>query len=202
MKSASKAVPANIVSRPDSFHRWRSRKDMIAKRLIGLGGLMVIAAVLLILFYLLYVVMPLFLPAKMSQTTIGDGQLLGKDSSVFLSLEEQQQVAFRITQNGTADFFSLDGLQVLETFKVVQDGQAVVAVADDQGNSGLVAIGFSDGRVKLLHHHYSTDFSAGVELRKIVPALNYPYGRDQRVLMPGGGITGLAMSNCRIIRNL
>ena len=82
-----------------------------------------------------------------------------------------------------------------EAVAVKLDGKTATTVADDQGNSGLVAIAFSDGRVKLLHHHYSTDFSAGVELRKIVPALNYPYGRDQRVLMPGGGITGLAMSD-------
>ena len=68
-------------------------------------------------------------------------------------------------------------------------------VADDQGHSGLVAVAFEDGQVSLLQNHYSTDFSAGIELRKIIPKLDFPYGTDLRDLMPGGGITGLALSD-------
>ncbi len=195
MNSAFKAGPANITARSDSFHRWRSRKDLLARRLIGLGGLVVIAAVLLILFYLMYVVAPLFLPAKMTQTNIGGNPAWGRNDTVFLSLEEQQQVAFRVTTNGMAEFFSLDGLDVIASRAVAQDGQAVVVVTADQGNSGLVAVAFEDGKVSLLKHHYRTDFSAGIELRKIIPTLDFPYGSDQRDLMPDGGITGLALSD-------
>ena len=195
MNSVPKTGPADIVTRPDSFHRWRSRKDLLAKRLIALGGLVVIAAVLLILFYLMYVVTPLFLPAKMSQTGMGGKPEWAGNTTVFLALEEQQQVAFRISQNGTAEFFSLDGLGVIESTAVAQDGRLVALVANDQGNSGLVAVAFEDGRVSLLKHQYSTDYSAGVEQRKIIPALELPYGSDQRMLMPVGGISGLALSD-------
>jgi phosphate transport system permease protein len=98
MNSAPKAGPVKIAARSDNFHLWRSRKDQLASKIIGLGGFVVIAAVLLILFYLLYVVTPLFLPAKMSQTSLaGSPDWLKKDTA-FLALEEQQQVAFRITQ--------------------------------------------------------------------------------------------------------
>ncbi len=195
MNSAHKVGPAKIAVRSENFHRWRSRKDLLAKRIIGLGGLLVIAAVLLILFYLLYVVTPLFFPAKMSQSNIGSKPDWSATKTTFLALEEQQQVAFRITQSGMAEFFNLDGLLVLDSIALAHEGQNVAVVADDQGNSGLVAVAFEDGRFKLLRHHYKTDFSAGVEQRKIIPSLDFPYGNDTHVLIPGGGITGLVLSD-------
>ena len=195
MNSARKAGPAEIAVRSDNFHRWRSRKDKLARKIIGMGGLVVIAAVLLILFYLVYVVTPLFLSAKTSTTSIAGNPDWLKNSTAFLSLEEQQQVAFRISQNGLAQFFSLDGLHLLESTEIGPGGQDVAIVSEDQGHSGLVAVAFEDGRVSLLQHYYSTDFSAGVELRKIIPTLDLPYGSGQRVLMPDGGITGLVLSD-------
>ena len=195
MNSAHKAGPAKIAARSDNFHRWRSRKDQMARKIIGLGGLVVIAAVLLILFYLMYVVTPLFLPAKMSSASLGDSPGWLKNPTAFLSIEEQQQVAFRISQDGSAEFFSLDGLLLLESTEFGLSGQSVSIVAGDQGHSGLVAVAFEDGRVSLLQHHYSTDFSAGIEQRKIVPTLEFPYGTDQRELMPDGDITGLVLSD-------
>jgi phosphate transport system permease protein len=195
MNSAATNGPTPIGARSENFHRWRSRKDMLARKLIGMGGLVVIAAVLLILFYLLYVVTPLFLPAKMSQTRIGIDPGWGNGDTVFLAIEEQQQVAFRISKSGMAEFFSLDDLHVLESTRVSSNAQDVAMVADDQGNSGLVAVAFEDGRVRLLKQQYTTDFSAGIEQRKVIPALESPYGTGLRDLLPGGGITGLALSD-------
>ena len=195
MNSAPKAGPAKIAARSNNFHLWRSRKDQLASKVIGLGGFVVIAAVLLILFYLMYVVTPLFLPAKTSLTGLKGSADWLKNDTAFLSLEEQQQVAFRITQKGTAEFFSLDGLILIESAEIGTDGQNVAIAATDQGYSGLVAVAFEDGRVSLLGNHYSTDFSAGIELRKIIPTLDFPYGTGQRELMPGGGITGLGLSD-------
>lgn len=195
MNSAHKAGPAKTAVRSDSFHLWRSRKDRLASKIIGLGGLVVIAAVLLILFYLIYVVTPLFLPAKMSRTTLTESPGWLNGGTAYLALEEQQQVAFRITHNGSAEFFSLDGLQLLESIEIVSGDRKVATASGDEGHSGLVAVAFEDGTVSLLQNHYSTDFSAGVELRKIIPELDFPYGAGLRELMPGGGITGLVLSD-------
>ncbi|HEY5776006.1 MAG TPA: ABC transporter permease subunit [Xanthomonadales bacterium] len=195
MNSGFKNEPAHLVARSDNFHRWRSRKDLFAKRVIGMGGLVVIAAVLLILFYLVYVVSPLFLPATMAQKSIGSNPGWSQDETVFLSLEEQQQVAMRVSRNGIAEFFSLDNLALLTSATLTQGSQEVTLATEEQGGSGLVAVAYDDGRVSVLKHHYSTDFSAGVELRKIIPSLEFPYGTDQRELVPDGGITGLAFSD-------
>jgi len=196
MNSPPATGPAKIAVRSDRFHLWRSRKDRIASKIIGLGGLVVIAAVLLILFYLVYVVSPLFLPAKMSGSRLEGSSDWLNGATAFLSIEEQQQVAFRISQSGRAQFFNLDGLQLLETSEIGSGGQQPVTIAvGDQANSGLVAVAFEDGSVSLLQNHYNTDFSAGVAQRKVIPTLDYPYGSEQRVLMPGGGITGLVLSD-------
>ena len=70
MNSSPNVGPAKIAVRSENFHRWRSRKDLLARKVIGLGGLVVISAVLLILFYLLFVVAPLFLPASAQETRV------------------------------------------------------------------------------------------------------------------------------------
>ncbi len=195
MNSASKAGPVAIASRSERFHRWRMRKDKIARRVIALGGLVVIAAVLLILFYLLYVVIPLFLPAKMTQERLGEQLQWQGERTAFLALEEQQQVALRVDFQAVAEFFRLDDLRILETVKLSADSQKVAVIAADQGNDGLVAVAFDNGKVKLFRHSYKTDFSLGVAQRRIIPSLDFPYGDDLREMMPGGGITGLALSD-------
>ncbi len=195
MNSASKAGPVAIASRSERFHRWRMRKDKIARRVIALGGLVVIAAVLLILFYLLYVVVPLFLPAKMTQERLGEQLQWQGERTAFLALEEQQQVALRVDFQAVAEFFRLDDLRILETVKLSADSQKVAVIAADQGNDGLVAVAFENGKVKLFRHSYKTDFSQGVKQRRIIPSLDFPYGNDFREMMPGGGITGLALSD-------
>lgn len=195
MNSASKAGPVAIASRSERFHRWRMRKDKIARRVIALGGLVVIAAVLLILFYLLYVVIPLFVPAKMTQERLGELSQWQGQRTAYLALEEQQQVALRVDFQAVAKFFRLDDLGILETVRLSADAQKVAVIAADQGNDGLVAVAFENGKVKLFRHSYKTDFSLGVAQRRIIPSLDFPYGDDLREMMPGGGITALALSD-------
>ncbi len=195
MNSAPHSGPVRIGSRSDKFHRWRSRKDLFAKRVIGMGGLVVIAAVLLILFYLLYVVMPLFLPATMSQSSIGSDPRWGKNSTMFLALEEQQQVAFRISRNARAEFFHLDGLAVIDSIALAADGRKVVQAVADPHNNGLVGVALENGQVILLRHDYKLDFSDGVGQRKIIPSLEFPYGSEARTLLPDGDILAMAVSD-------
>ncbi len=156
---------------------------------------MVIAAVLLILFYLLYVVVPLFLSASMERSELGVRPQWQGERTAFLALEEQQQVALRVNFNAEAEFFKLDGLQIIESVSLAEKGQKVAVVAGNPGNGGLVAVAFENGKVRLFRHSYKTDFSLGVVLRQIVPSLDYPYGNDLYDLMPDGGITGLAVAD-------
>lgn len=167
----------------------------MAKWVIALGGFAVIAAVLLILFYLLYVVMPLFMPAESTSKEIGMRSDWSGQPSEFLAIEEQQQIALRIGQQGVAEFFNVDDLQTVKSVNLSASNQGVVAVAAGQGDTGLVAVAFSDGNVQLLQHHYSSDFSSGVAQRSIVPELVYPYGDQPSALVTEGGIRSIAVSD-------
>ena len=60
--------------------------------LIAVGGIGVILAVVLIFFYLLWVVFPLFLPAS---SHVGENRVMpgwSGSEPVYLSIEEQQEV--------------------------------------------------------------------------------------------------------------
>ena len=195
MKPTPESGHTTISTRSDRFHRWRGRKDKVAKWIIGMGGFAVIAAVLLILFYLTFVVIPLFLPAEVSQHSLGDRQDWKGQGTAYLALEEQQQVALRISQQGLLEFISLDDLQPVQSYQLSDTGQQVAVASGDRVNEGLVAVGFEDGGVSLFLHQYETDFSQGVEQRSIIPSLEFPYGSGTRELMPGGGITHLALSD-------
>lgn len=195
MKPADQAGPTAIPQRSDRFHRWRGQKDAIAKWVIALGGFAVIGAVLLILFYLLFVVAPLFMPAQSSLEEVGQRSEWNAQPTEFLAIEEQQQIALRIDRKGVVEFFNVDDLQVVESFNLAASNQNVVATAADQGDGGLVAVAFSDGNVKLLQHDYSSDFSAGVAQRSIVPELLFPYSDRSEQLVAGGGIRSIAISD-------
>ena len=49
--------------------RWRGIKDRFTGWVMAVGGISVILAVVLIAFYLVYVVLPLFRPARISEST-------------------------------------------------------------------------------------------------------------------------------------
>ena len=93
--------------RSASFHRWRSRKDHAVRWLIAVGGVGVIIAVVLIFFYLLWVVFPLFLPASSSMGESRPMPGWEAGNPVYFSLEEQLEIGLRVTEDGNAAFFNI-----------------------------------------------------------------------------------------------
>ena len=96
----------------DSAHsqrRWRIRKliDTVARRIVQVGGVGVIAAIALIFIFLLSVVYPLFGSPSVesaSQYTVPGGE---DETTLFLSVEEQAEIALRVTQSGKLVFFDI-----------------------------------------------------------------------------------------------
>ena len=87
-----------------SFKTDRSRlfKDRFAQFGITAGGVMVLVALLLIFFYLLYVVQPVFESATVEKRT--DIQLTQGKSYQGIGLEEQTEIAYLLGQQGSVDF--------------------------------------------------------------------------------------------------
>ncbi len=81
-------------------------KDAIARYGVIAGGLGVIVAVVMIFFYLLYVVFPLFLSATAESVSQYDVPESALGKTVLMEIEEQNEVAVRFTDKGQVIFFA------------------------------------------------------------------------------------------------
>lgn len=180
-------IPAHVHPREDGsrkvrFHRWRRVKDLLARRLIALGGISVIIAVVLILFYLLYVVAPLFLTAQAETHQLGKHKNWAEGNAVYMAIEEQQKVGLRVDESGMAEFFEVDGLENISSRALLTPGNRVMASAEANQGNGVFVLVTDHNQALLVRHSYTTSYAEGVENRKIVPLLDFPYGKQLRPL--------------------
>ena len=134
--------------------RLRAIKDRVARQGIVIGGMVVIVAVMLIFFYLLWEVLPLFRGASMD---VVHQQPLPKVHAAtrFLSVEEQRDVGFRLDESGRATFIGVrDGRLISEQQLPHAARLQVVARAD--AASDLLGIGYDDGQILLANQVYRT----------------------------------------------
>ena len=158
---------------PSYMRPWRSIKNSLATFSVTVGGLGVLAAILLIFFYLMYEIVPLFDDAEIERAnsynlseTI-DNKL---SEPVFLAMEEQAEVAFRIDSNGRAQFFDVaSGSLRLDE----QLPGRPTAVASDTAQSRILAVAYGSGEVSLIKHHYRITYPQ--EKRLISPELQSLY---------------------------
>ncbi len=155
-----------------------------------------ISAVVLIFFYLLYVVFPLFLPASTKFEHITDNPRWQADKPVYLSVEEQLEVGLRVASSGEVEFFSVSDGASLQMHRLPLDAQTRMTVAGEAVEfNGLVAVASDSGRVLVFKHSYQTRFEGGVETRQVVPELSFPYGEQPLLVMPGTHISAIALSD-------
>jgi len=182
--------------RSERFHLWRSRKDRAARWAIAAGGIGVIGAVVLIFFYLLWVVIPLFLPADVRVADERPMPAWQGSATRLLALEEQQEVGLRLSDTGELSFFAADSGEPLRPERLpLNDSSGVVRAVNAVEQHGLVAAATGAGDVLVFRHTYETRFTGGVETREIVPELAYPYGEAPLLSMPDESLAGLALSD-------
>ncbi len=153
--------------------RWRLVKDRLVGVLVGSGGVAVIVALVLIFVYLLYVVLPLFSPARIETLRVHPMDDLAP--AMYLAVEEQAELGLHLGADGTARFFRLrDGapVDVLDLTPVL--GGGVTAVAETAVGGGLLALGGSGGGVAFAAHRYTVTYPG--DKRLITPGLEWPYG--------------------------
>ncbi|PPD50779.1 MAG: phosphate ABC transporter permease [Methylobacter sp.] len=173
--------PASIQISP-AYEQWRLLKDKLARYGVVAGGLGVIVAIVLIFFYLLYVVYPLFISASVEPVDhyAAPEQALGK--TILLEMEEQNEVAARFTESGQVVFFEVATGKVLLT-QAVAIPEGVKITSFSQGspiNEGAVIYGLSDGRAIVVKHQYKATYPDNKRL--ITPSLKYPLGETPLVI--------------------
>ena len=125
---------------------WRRFKDRAATATISAGGAGVLLAILLIFFYLVYEVLPLFSPATMTNAGAATLPAELSGTTLYLAIEEQAEIGFLVNSNGRAGFFDIQtgaGLQTLDMTR--PDGSEVTVFSEESQESRLLGLGFSDG---------------------------------------------------------
>ncbi len=166
--------------------RWRLIKDSVGRYGIVVGGLGVIFAIAVIFLYLLYVVYPLFISATaqaVNQYSVPDSS---KGKTLFLGIEEQNEVGVRYTDNGEVIFFSVQtGKTILNQSIKIPEGSKIVSFSQGSPVSeGAVVYGLSNGKAVIVKHQYKITYPDNVRL--ITPSIDYPMGEEPIVVNESG----------------
>ena len=172
-------------------HTVRTVKDKLARYAIALGGWLVIAAVLLIFFYLLSVVYPVFGSAEMHRHDGHDGRL--PVSSVLMRMDEYGELSTHIGSDGQIRVLrNATGESVLEQPLPLPAGVTVTSASEINASAGLLAIGLSNGQALLLTYSYTTQYNENNQ-RQLTPVIAWPFGETPLSLISDGrAITRMA----------
>jgi len=154
----------------------RALKDRLTRWYVFVGGLAVLAAITLIFFFLGYVVMPLFQGASLTaEKALSPAWMRDAGKPLMISLEEQNQVGMRVSDQGQVLFFAVDGATELSRVSLpIPPGTQVTSISKDQPGVPLVIVGLSNGQALVFRHSYKVTYPDGK--KTINPAIEYPYG--------------------------
>ncbi len=174
------------------YRNIRKLKDRTARYGIATGGLGVIAAILLIFFYLLYEVVPLFQSAEVDAEHTYALPASGTVPALYVGMEEQAEIGLRVSTTGQALFFdAVNGSTRLAAQLPVPAGVTVTAVSPMAPGEDLLVAGLSDGSAIIFKHEYKTSWPN--DKRVITPSLVYPYGKEAIVLADGVALDQIAV---------
>ena len=157
--STSPASVESVASEPPksggvSQHRiagLRKVKDSVANVTITAGGMAVLFAILLIFFYLLYEILPMFTPASVDHSASYrlDEPAGSSARPLYLGMEEQAEVAMRLDDLGAIRFFRAENGEPISGASLPLDGQKVTGFALNSEQQPLMALA-SDKQVFLV----------------------------------------------------
>ena len=185
-----------FTSEASANHRRRRKvKDTLTRYAVGVGGISVIIAIVLIFFYLLFVVLPLFQSADVEQRASYNTPGAAQDETLYLAMEEQAEIGVRFTTSGKAIFFDLsNGEPILDERLPIPEGVAITSFAKGAMDQGLIALGLSNGQALVLRHTYRVTYPD--DKRQIVPQIKYPLGEEAlEISDDGAALTQIAFQS-------
>lgn len=169
----------SITADTDFLMRWRMLKDHAARHAVGIGGISVIVAIILIFVYLLYVVIPMFEGAEIQE--VATYTLPAQDEALYYAMEEQAEVGMQVDKNGKVLFFKTEtGLSIKEVVLPIPAGVSVTSLAEADPASGILAVGLSNGQALVFRHAYRITYPN--DQRLITPLIEFPFGETPLVV--------------------
>lgn len=172
--------------------RIRNLKDAASKHSISVGGISVIFAVLLIMFFLLYVVLPLFMPPSIEKSTEYAVPGAKSEQTLFYGVDEYQTTAVRFSESGALTGFNIaDGaINLEETLPLNGAEISTYTVVNEMER--LLAFALTDGTVLFTKYGYKVTYPNDV--RTISPEITYPFG-EEPMEIAGNAISHLAIKD-------
>ena len=166
--------------------RMRALKDHLTRWYVFIGGLAVLGAITLIFFFLGYVVLPLFQGADLNaKQVITPVWMQDAGKPLMLSVEEQNQVGMRVSDQGMVLFFNAKSGEELSRVNLPLPADThVTSLGEDQPGNPVVVLGLSNGQALVFRHTYKVSYPDGK--KTISPAIEYPYGEAPVALDPQG----------------
>jgi len=179
---------ASVTPKPgktERFNRLRQRKENVAHWLIALGGVGVVGAMVLILFYLMWVVLPLFFAPSTQTAQLGEQSAWAANTRLMV-LDERGDVALRIGADGSLVFFRLPGLEPLTELRLplTRDG-VITAAVQDLEQSERIAVATDRGRVLIFDYGIERPPGQPGERRAVRPMVTFPLGEGNEFLVAG-----------------
>ncbi len=155
-------------------YNQRALKDRMTRYFVAVGGISVIIAILLIFFYLLQVVIPMFESAEVKQSQSYAATGTGK--TLLLGLEEQGTMGVRFTDSGQVIFFNTENGEAIKSIDLLLPAK----ISSASANLNQVILGLENGRVMVLKYVFNLSYPNNV--RTLTPALEFPLGKDLLLL--------------------
>jgi phosphate transport system permease protein len=176
--------------------RRRSIRDLLARYLVGAGGIAVIGSIILIFLFLFMVVFPLFKGASMHQVATYKLNNIDNTETLLYSIEEQAEIAMRLDNNGMVNFFNVDNGEKIQSENLL-DGNTgkIISWTHVDPEKNIVGLGLDNGQAIIFKHEYVAKYDKNT--RTIVPSITYPYGKAPLDLQIGQQ----ALSNIAISGN-
>lgn len=150
----------------------RLLKDKLAKYGVMIGGVMVLCALLLLFFYLLYVVAPVFQSANIEAN---QQQINASQQYAALGIEEQNEFIYAVTESGQLDFYSLVEQQLIKSYQTSLTGQNLV-FSQSLAQQSLYAFVNDSAQVTIVKPFFKVGFADNK--RQQTPVINYPFGKQ------------------------
>ncbi|MEY8204241.1 MAG: ABC transporter permease subunit [Bermanella sp.] len=163
----------------------RALKNKLAAWGIAGGGLSVIAAVLLIFFYLLYEVAPMLVAASIEPANQYPVPALSQDKNsqtLLLAMEEQSEVALRVQKSGDMTFFKVSDGTILQQESLPLAGTVNAFDVNTEASRLMIFVN-QQAQALLVKHNYRVTYPN--DQRLITPELAYPYGVEPLNLNTG-----------------
>jgi len=175
MSDTSQSIPNLERALTSKMNRSRAIKNRITSVSMAVGGIGVILSIVLIFFYLAYVVYPLFNAAEMEKTTSYALPAATQGKTLYLAIEEQNQVGVRFTETAKSIFFNINNGDVIKEVDItLPDKTQISSFSTSHVAKGVVTFGLNNGQAIFAQQKYKTRHLA--DGKKIIPSLIYPLG--------------------------